>query len=87
MDDVQALTAIPSGPGRALADEPPVASLRRSEEDEPPAAPVALPPEPPASPLPSAAESPAFSPPAELPLSGLEFTGCAAVRMTQTDFR
>ena len=49
--------------------------------------PAALPPEPPVSPLPSAAESPAFSPPAELPLSELEFTGCKAVPMTYAQLR
>ena len=87
MDDPQTLTTIPSGPGRSPADEPPAASLRRSEEDEPPAAPAALPPELPASPQPSAAESPAFSPPAELPLSELEFTGCKAVPMTYDQLR
>ena len=82
MDDAQTLTTIPSGPRRSPADEPPAASLRRSEEDEPPPAPATLPPELPASPPPAAAESPAFSPPAELPLSELEFTGCKPVRMT-----
>ena len=87
MDDAQTLTTIPSGPGRSPADESPAASLRRSEEDEPPPAPAALPPELPASPPPAAAESPAFSPPAELPLSGLEFTGCKAVRMTYAQLR
>ena len=87
MEDAETLTITPSGSGRPLVDEPPAASLRRSEEDEPPAAPAALPPEPPASPLPSAAESPAFSPPAELPLSGLEFTGCTAVPMTYAQLR
>ena len=87
MDDPQTLTTIPSGPGRSPADEPPAASLRRSEEDEPPPAPAALPPELPASPLPSAAESPAFSPPVELPLSELAFTGCRAVPMTYAQLR
>ncbi len=87
MDDAQTLTAIPSGLARSPADEPPAASLRRSEEDEPPEAPAALPPEPPASPLPSAAESPAFSPPVELPLSELAFTGCKAVPMTYAQLR
>ena len=74
MDDVQALTAIPSGPGRGPADEPPVA-------------PGALPAETPASPPLPAAESPASSPPAELPLSELEFTGCKAVPMSYDQFR
>ena len=87
MDDPQTLTAIPSGPGRSPADEPPAASLRRSEEDESPLAPAALPPELPASPPLPAAESPAFSPPAELPLSGLEFTGCKPVPMTYAQLR
>ena len=74
MDDVQALTAIPSGPGRGPADEPPVA-------------PAALPTETPASPPLPAAESPASPPPAELPLSELEFTGCTAVPMTYAQLR
>ena len=87
MEDAETLTITPSGSGRPLVDEPPAASLRRSEEDEPPPAPAALPPEPPASPLPSAAESPAFSPPVELPLSELEFTGCTAVPMTYAQLR
>ncbi len=87
MDDAQTLTAIPFGPGRSPGGEPPAASLRRSEEDEPLAAPAALPPEPPASPLPSATESPASLPPAELPLSVLEFTGCTAVPMTYAQLR
>ena len=87
MDDAQTLTAIPFGPGRSPGGEPPAASLRRSEEDEPLAAPAALPPEPPASPLPSAAESPASLPPAELPLSELEFTGCTAVPMSYDQLR
>ena len=90
MDDPQTLTTIPSGPGRSPADEPPAASLRRSEEDEPPVAPAALPLEPPASPPPSA-EPPASPrpspPPAELPLSELEFTGCKAVPMTYAQLR
>ena len=86
MDDAQTLTTIPSAPGRSPADEPPAVSLRRSEEDEPPPAPAALPPELPASP-PPAAESPAFSPPAELPLSELAFTGCTAVPMTYAQLR
>ena len=87
MDDAQTLTAIPSGPGRSPADESPAASLRRSEEDELPPAPAALPPELPASPPLPAAESPAFSPPAELPLSELAFTGCKAVPMTYAQLR
>ena len=89
MDDAQTLTAIPSAPGRSPADESPAALLRRSEEDEPPAAPAALLPEPPASP--SSAEPPALPrpspPPAELPLSELEFTGCKAVPMTYDQLR
>ena len=88
MDDAQTLTTIPSGPGRSPADEPPAASLRRSEEDEPPAPPAVLPPELPVSP--SSATPPASpqpSPPAELPLSELEFTGCKAVPMTYDQFR
>ena len=44
--------------------------------DEAPASSAALPPKPPAS-----------SPPAELPLSELEFTGCTAVPMTYAQFR
>ena len=41
MDDAQTLTAIPSGPGRSLVDEPPAAPA--------PSPSAALPPEPPAS--------------------------------------
>ena len=62
---------------------PPEPSMSSSAAEPSPAA---LPPKPPASPLPSAAESPA-SPPAELPLSELEFTGCTAVPMTYDQLR
>ena len=63
---------------------PPEPSMSSSAAEP---SPVALPPKPPASPPPSAAESPAFSPPAELPLSELEFTGCTAVPMTYAQLR
>ena len=56
---------------------PPEPSMSSSAAEP---SPVALPPKPPASP--SSAESPASLPPAELPLSELEFTGCTAVPMT-----
>ena len=50
--------------------------------DDDSASSAALPPASPA-PLPSSAASAPASPPlAELPLSGLEFTGCKAVRVT-----
>ena len=65
----------------ALPPEPPMSSSAAEPS------PVALPPKPPASPLPSATESPASPPPAELPLSELEFTGCTAVPMTYAQLR
>ena len=65
----------------ALPPEPPMSSSAAEPS------PVALPPKPPASPLPSATESPASPPPAELPLSELEFTGCKAVPMTYDQLR
>ena len=65
----------------ALPPEPPMSSSAAEPS------PVALPPKPPASPLPSAAESPPSLPPAELPLSELEFTGCTAVPMTYDQLR
>ena len=67
MDDAHTLTAIPSGPVRPPADEPP-------------GAPAASPPHPRTSP--PSVEPPAFPPRAELPLSELAFTGCKAVPMT-----
>ena len=79
MEDAEALTITPSGSGRPLVDEPPAAPATSPT--------AALPSEPPVSPLPSATEPPASPPPAELPLSGLEFTGCKAVPMTYAQLR
>ena len=81
MEDAETLTITPSGSGRPLVDEPPAVPA--------PSPSAALPPEPPVSP--SSAEPPASPlpspPPAELPLSGLEFTGCKAVPMTYAQLR
>ena len=79
----ESLTSPPPSPAALLPESPespssaePSASPRPSPAASPPELSVSpSPPEPPASPRPS-------PPPAELPLSELEFTGCKAVRMT-----
>ena len=84
MEDAETLAIIPSGPGRALVDEPSGPPATSHPAALPPESPESLSPE---SLSPAGAPAPRPSPlsppsPLELPLSELEFTGCKAVRMT-----